>query len=131
MQVEGRGMPKDITIVLQNRPGTLADASEALGRAGVNIEGGCGFPCQGEGIFHVLVQDASRAREAAEAVGLEVRDERDVVVTRVEDRPGTLGALLRRIAAAGVNVDLIYNSVAGEVVLGGDDLGKMRSLTEA
>jgi hypothetical protein len=37
-------MPKDLTIILTNRPGTLADAAEALGRAGVNIRGGCGVP---------------------------------------------------------------------------------------
>lgn len=69
-------MPKDLTIILTNRPGTLADAAEALGRAGVNIRGGCGFPAGGEGIFHVLVDDPSAARAALSEAGLEVRDER-------------------------------------------------------
>jgi hypothetical protein len=31
---------KDLAILLENRPGTLADMGEALGRAGVSIEGG-------------------------------------------------------------------------------------------
>jgi hypothetical protein len=120
-------MPKDLTIVLVDRPGTLADASEALGRAGVNIDGACGFGCAGEGIYHVLVEDGAAARRALEAAGHEVRAERDVLVCPVADTPGAGGAILRRIADAGVNVDLIYlTSAGGELVLGADDLEKAR-----
>lgn len=115
-------MPKDLTVVLVNRPGTLADAGEALGRAGINVDGVCGFPSGTEGILHVLVEDASAARDALTAAGLEVRDERDVVVTSVEDRPGAGGALLRRVAEAGANVDLIYLTTDGRLVLSGGDV---------
>ena len=115
-------MPTDLTVVLVNRPGTLADAAEALGRAGINIDGVCGFPAGSEGIMHVLVEDATAAREALTAAGLEVRDERDVVVTSVEDRPGTGGALLRRVADAGANVDLLYLTMDGRLVLSGGDV---------
>jgi len=55
-------MPKDLTVVLEDRPGTLADVGEALGKAGINIDGLCGFPCQGKGILHILVEDAAAAR---------------------------------------------------------------------
>jgi len=120
-------MPRDLTVILVNRPGTLADAAEALGRAGVNIEGACGFPAVGEGIFHVLVEDAPAARQALEAAGLEVRAERDVVLLdQLPREPGTLGAALRRIADAGVNVDLIYPTEDGRVVLSGDDVDALR-----
>ena len=120
-------MPKDLMVILVNRPGTLADAAEALGRAGVNIEGGCGFPAGGEGVLHVLVEDAAGARRAIEQAGLEVREERDVVVLDpLPDQPGTLGAALRRIADAGVNVDLLYSAADGRVVLGGADLAGLR-----
>jgi hypothetical protein len=115
-------MPKDLTVVLVNRPGTLADAGEALGRAGINIGGVCGFPSGTEGIMHVLVEDAPGARDALTAAGLEVRDERDVVVTSVEDQPGAGGALLRRVAEAGANVDLIYLTTDGRLVLSGGDV---------
>lgn len=115
-------MPKDLTVVLANRPGTLADAAQALGRAGINIDGVCGFPSGSEGIMHLLVEDASGARDALTAAGLEVRDERDVVVTSVEDRPGSGGELLRRVADAGTNVDLLYLTMDGRLVLSGDDV---------
>ncbi len=32
-------MAKDLTVILEDRPGTIADMGEALGKAGVNIEG--------------------------------------------------------------------------------------------
>jgi len=125
---DGRlAMPTDLSVVLVDRPGTLADAAEALGRAGINIDGVCGFPAGGEGIMHVLVEDATAAREALTAAGLEVRDERDVVVTSVEDRPGTAGALLRRIADAGANVDLLYLTMDGRLVLSGADVAAIES----
>ncbi|MBW3665813.1 MAG: amino acid-binding protein [Actinobacteria bacterium] len=119
-------MPTDLTIILDNRPGTIAAAGEALGGAGVNIEGTCGFPCGGEGILHVLVEDAGTARQAAEDAGFEVRDERDVVVVDIDDQPGALGELTRRIADQGVNVDLVYLATATRVVLGGDDVEGIR-----
>ena len=114
-------MPKDLTVILTNRPGTLAEASEAVGRAGINIDGGCGFPCGSEGIFHILVEDVERARRALEEAGLECRDEREVVVTNIENRPGGLGQTLRPLADQGINVDLLYLTGDGRLVLGADD----------
>jgi hypothetical protein len=114
---------KDLTVMLSNKPGTLADAFEALGQAGVNVVGACGFPAAGEGILHVLVEDVDAARRAVEAAGLVVRDERDVVILNpLPNQAGTGGALLRRIANQGVNVDLAYLTEDGRVVLSGGDV---------
>lgn len=115
-------MPKDLTVVLVDRPGTLADAAQALGRAGINIDGVCGFPAGSDGIMHVLVDDGTAARDALTGAGLEVRAEREVVVTSVEDRPGAGGELLRRVADAGANVDLLYLTMDGRLVLSGGDV---------
>ncbi len=120
-------MPTDLTIILQNRPGTIADLGEAMGRAGVNMRGACGFECGGVGIMHVVVDDAATARRAAEDAGLEVRAEREVIVVPVEDRPGSAGEITRRIADAGVNVDLIYLTQDGQLVLGPDDVDRARA----
>lgn len=120
-------MATDLTIVLMNRPGTLAEAAESLGGAGINIDGTCGFPSGGEGIMHVLVEDAEGARAAIERAGLEVRSKREVVVLdRLPERPGSLGEALRRIASAGVNVDLLYLTTDGRVVLSGEDFAALQ-----
>ncbi len=57
-------MATDLTVILEDRPGTLADVGEALGEAGINIDGMCGFPCEGRGRLHVLVDDPVNARRA-------------------------------------------------------------------
>lgn len=124
-------MPKDLTVVLEDRPGTLAALGEALGKAGVNIEGICGVQAGERGVIHLLVEDGAAARRAVEAVGIEVRDERDVLVLEVQDRPGVLGAVARRIADAGVNVDLIYLATHTRLVIGADDLARARTAAEA
>jgi len=120
-------MAKDLTVILEDRPGTLADIGEALGKAGINIDGLCGFPCQGKGVIHILVEDAAAARRALEERGLEVRDECQVLVLEVEDRPGAFGDVTRRIANAGVNIDLTYPATNNRLVIGADDLDKART----
>src|SRR5213079_2847347 len=61
-------MPKDLTIVLQDRPGELARLGEATGSTGVNIQGMCAMTGEGRGVIHLLFSDdqASRARHALE-----------------------------------------------------------------
>lgn len=115
-------MTFDLTISLLDRPGSLAAACDALGRAGVNIEGACGFVCQGLGVFHLLVGDNARAQRALIDAGFELLDERQVALTAVDNRPGAAAELLRRIADAGVNVDLLYSTLDGRLVLSGADL---------
>ena len=119
-------MATDLTVVLENRPGTLADLGGALGNAGVNIEGGAGFPCEGRGMIHVLVDDAATARNALMASGITIENEREVLVLDVEDKPGVLGETARRLGSAGVNIDLIYLATRTRVVIGVDDLDKAR-----
>jgi hypothetical protein len=116
----------DLTVGLVNQPGTLLRASDALARAGLNIEGACGYVCEGQGVFHVLVEEAERARRALLDAGLEIQEERQVVVTPIENRPGSASAVLRRVAEAGANVDLLYTTPDGRLVLGGDDLHAIR-----
>ena len=119
-------MPTNLRINLENRPGTLADAAEALGKAGINIMGGAGMGTNGGGHAYFLVEDAATARQALEAAGLEVLGEDEAIVTGIEDKAGALGAIARRVADAGVNITFVYLTADGRLVLGGDDLEKAR-----
>lgn len=120
-------MAKDLTILLEDRPGTLADLGEALGRAGINIDGMCGFACEGKGVLHILVEDAVGARQVLEDAGFEVDSGREVLVIEAEDRPGSLGEVARKIASAGANIELIYKATQTKLVIEVDDLEKARS----
>lgn len=121
-------MATDLTVGLVNQPGTLLRATDALGRAGVNIEGACAFVCDGQGVYHVLVEDRERARRALIDSGLEIQAERQVVLAPVENRPGAAAALFRSIARASANIDLLYMTVDGRMVLCGDDVQHIRSV---
>lgn len=124
-------MAKDLTIYLGDHPGSLAKVGEALGKAGVNIDGICGVTVQGKGVIHVLVADAAKARRTLEANHIDVAKETDVVVLDVEDRPGVLGNVARRLANAGVNLHIAYLATSSKLVVGADDLEKVRAIAEA
>jgi hypothetical protein len=122
-----KNMATDLTVILADHPGTLAALGEALGNAGINIDGMCGFPCEGKGVLHILVEDAAAARIALTQTGHEVRDEREVLVIEIEDRPGAFGEMARRIADAEVNFDLTYLATNTRLVVGAGDLDKARA----
>jgi hypothetical protein len=113
-------MAKDLTVSLEDRPGTLADLGEALGKAGVNIEGICGLGVEGRGIIHVLVEDATKAKQALEGAGIKVEGEADALVMDVvgdQDRPGALGEMARAVSNAGVNIQACYLATKSRGVL--------------
>jgi hypothetical protein len=120
-------MAKDLTVSLEDRPGALAAFGEATGGAGINIEGMSGDARQVD-LLHILVEDAEGARQALTDAGIEIRDERDVLVVEVDDLPGTMGTVARKLADAGVNVDLCYATFGGcRLVLGVDDMEKAKA----
>ena len=123
---------QDVAIALENRPGALAEMGEALGRAGVSVEGGGAWVVGGEGAAHFLFEDGGAARAALEAANIRVLSVRDVLVQRLrQDRPGQLGLLARRMADAGVNIEVLYSDHEHQLILVVDDLAAGRAVSEA
>lgn len=122
-------MARDITVILEDKPGTLAAMGNALGDAGINIKGGCGLPFEGKGIIHLLVDDPDAAMVALSDVGIEAHSPVPVIQKKFQDRPGELGELTARMGDAGINVYMFYLSAGGEIVLGVDDIAKARPLS--
>lgn len=117
----------DITLTLEDRPGALAEAGAALGRAGVSIEGGGAWVVKGTGTAHFLVADRNTARSALEAAGIRVDVVRDVVMQKLNpSETGPLGKLTRCIADAGVNIEVLYSDHDHQLVLVVDDFEKGR-----
>ena len=121
----------DICVRLEDRPGALADFGEALGRAGVGLEGGGIFTAAGAGWAHFLVANGAAARAAAEGAGLDVRAVRPVLIRRLDqDRPGELGAIARALAEAGVNIETQYSDHDNRLILIVDDPATAARVTE-
>jgi hypothetical protein len=120
---------RDLMFILPYQAGTLAQLTEAISQAGVNLHGCAGQQFGPEGIIHLLVDDAASAgaRRAAEQAGFVVRGEREVIVAPIEDRPGGLASLLGPLAAAGVNADLLYLATDSRVVIGVEDLERAQA----
>jgi hypothetical protein len=120
-------MSKDLTLILEDQPGSLAKVGEALGKAGINIDGICGVTFEGKGVIHVLVEDAVLARRVLEANLIPVAGELEVLVLEVVDQPSVLGNIARRLSTAGVNVHLAYLATSTRLVLGVNDVEKARA----
>ena len=122
----------DLTIALDDRPGALAEMGEALGRAGVSVEGGGAWVVGGTGVAHFLFEDGDAARKALQAAGIRVLEGREVLVQRLkQDVPGQLGLLTRRMAEAGVNIEVLYSDHNHQLILVVDDLARGRTVSEA
>lgn len=122
----------DLSILLGDRPGALAAMGDALGNSGVSIEGGGVFVANGRGIAHFLFHDGNAAREALERAGITVLAVNDVLVQRLkQDEPGQLGKIARRMADAGVNIEVMYSDHDHQLILVVDDMTKGRAVSEA
>jgi hypothetical protein len=105
---------------------------ECLGRAGVSIEGGGAWVVDGRGIAHFLFEDGAAARHALETAGLRVVAERDVLAVRLkQDVSGQLGLLTRRMAEAGVNIEVLYSDHNHRLILVVDDMTRAQAVAEA
>ena len=123
---------RDLAIRLENRPRAIAEMGEALGKAGVSVEGGGGFVFDGKAIAHFLFEDASAARQALEENGIEVLEDREVLVQKLnQEQPGQLGKISRLMAEAGVNIEVIYSDHQNQLILVVDDLEKGRAVSNA
>lgn len=122
----------DVCMTLDDRSGALAEMGEALGRAGVSVEGGGAWVVDGRGVAHFLVTDGAAARRALEEAGIHVASVREVVTTRLDQsRPGQLGALTRLMADAGVNIEVLYSDHEHRLVLVVDDVPRAREVADS
>jgi len=120
-------MAVDLVIDIENSPGALAEVAAAISDAGVNI---AAATCIGPGEraeLHILVPHAEAVKHSLAISHVAVTAEREVVVVDVEDSPGVLADLTRKIARAGVNLELVYVATRNRIVFGAADVAALRS----
>ena len=121
-------MATDLTLYLDDQPGELARVGDVLGQAGANIAGLCALPSGGgQAEVHILVQDATAAFEALQSAGIRIAAEQVVLVLKIEDRPGALGEIARRLGEARVNLTMAYLATNTRLVLAADNLAVAKS----
>ncbi|MDQ2934733.1 MAG: ACT domain-containing protein [Chloroflexota bacterium] len=111
-------------IELENKPGGLAKVAEAIAERGINITGISAVASGQGGAIGLVTNDEDGTRQALDRAGITYRSI-ELVGAQLQDRPGTLADAARRLADAGVNVELVLpTGVSGStisVVLGVDD----------
>ena len=120
-------MAFDLVIDIENTPGALAEVAAAITDAGVNLAAATCLRPDDRAELHILVPHVEAAKHLLAISHLAVSREREVVVVEVEDRPGVLADLTRRIAQAGVNLDLVYVATRNRVVFGAPDIEALRT----
>jgi hypothetical protein len=113
---------KDLEIVLENKPGSLADMGEILGKNKISLEGGGVFQIGNNAIAHFLVEEAERARDILENAGIKCVRINDVLIQKLrQDTPGQLGSFCRQLANAGVNILVQYSDHSNQLIVVVDD----------
>ena len=120
-------MAVDLVIDVQNEPGALAEVAAAISDAGVNIAAATCVGAAERAELHILVPHAEAAKHALATAGVVVSGEHEVVVVDVHDRPGVLADLTRKIARAGVDLELVYVATQNRVVFGARDIDALRA----
>ncbi|MEI6125073.1 MAG: ACT domain-containing protein [Pseudomonadota bacterium] len=100
-------MLKQISVVLKNSPGTLAEMSEILGKEGINIRAVSVADTSEVSTVRFVVDDPTKAMNILKAHGYTVY-ETDVLAVETPDHPGGLTAVVRPLKEAQINVLYLY-----------------------
>lgn len=123
-------MATDLTVLLDDRAGQLAHMGEALGDAGVTIEGFSATTDNGLGVVHVLVDNAMVAQNALILADIKVEGDADAIVIDLTaeeaGKPGALGRIAGKVATAGINISVAYLATRDRAVLVTNDNERAR-----
>ena len=122
---------KDIEILLENVPGSLALLGETLGKNQVSLEGGGVFQTGNMSVAHFLVEDPLKTKDVLQTVGISVVKINDILIQKLrQDVPGQLGMFCRRLADAGINILVQYSDHANQLIVVVDDIEKGKLVSE-
>jgi hypothetical protein len=99
---------KQLSVFLENAPGRLYEATQALGDAGLNLRSLSICDTAGFGVLRILVSDVVKARRIIMEKQLPARVD-DVVAIEIDDTPGSLANnVLKLFLETQVNVEYMY-----------------------
>ena len=122
---------KSIRVVVPNRPGLLAELTEVLASRGIDIAQIVVETHDAGAVVRMEVQDDNAALGVLTDAGYHAVTD-DVLLARIEDRPGSLAALSRRLADAKLDIRSLHHvrreSGFALVAVSTDDNGRAREL---
>lgn len=101
---------QQLSVMLENRRGALAEICSELAKVAVNILAFMAPDQAGVAPVRLVTNSPETARKVCESLGLKYAQE-EVLAARVSDRPGALGRLTRKLADHGIDVNYAYGSI--------------------
>jgi len=98
---------EQISVFLENRSGRLAEITEVLARAGINIRALSIADTADFGILRLIVNQPEKATHVLKEGGFTVV-KTEMVALEIPDRPGGLWGVLQTLDQAGINVEYMY-----------------------
>ena len=98
-------MEKEFNVRLANKTGELARVTEVLQKDGVNIRSISTEP-KAE-VVRLITSDPEKTRQSLSRSEMQF-SERNLLVAKLEDKPGELARISRALAKEGVNIDAAY-----------------------
>ena len=105
---------KQISVFLENRPGTLAEATDVLSQGGVNLRTLCVADTRDFGIMRLIADDQEKALNVLKEAGY-ATTVTPVLAAIIPDDPGSMSKVLHALAAAGISVEYTYAFLAEKV----------------
>ena len=100
---------KQLSVSVENRPGTLARVARVLGDAKVNILAFLTTTSGEEGAVHLVVDNVDKAKKVLDSAGLSY-SEADVLHVELSNVPGALGKFAEKLAAKEINITSGYQT---------------------
>lgn len=120
---------KQISIIIDNTPGTLARISGALLQEGINVEGFAAWGESDHGVVRLVCDKPLKALDLLEEAGM-IALQHDILEVSCRNQPGALNELALKLAQADVNINYAYGSTPeadkGSIYLAVTDLAKAR-----
>ncbi len=98
---------KQLSVFVENKPGRLADITEILGDANIDIRAISVADTTDFGILRLIVNNPDEAYAALKAAGLTVTIT-SVIAVGIDDEPGKFSVALRLLANANIIVEYMY-----------------------
>ena len=106
-------MIRQISVFVENQPGSMMNVTSVLTEAGVNIRAISTFDTPEFGIMRLVVDDPVSAKNSLTAKGFVTRVS-NVIGVELKDEQGNLNQMLKILADGKINIDYIYSFVIRE-----------------
>lgn len=105
---------EQITLLLENRPGILAELCANLNQRGVSIRAISTHESADATRTRLLVDQIELAKEVATGLGVSFTCA-DCLELQLANEPGAIAAAARQLALAGINIDYLYAAAPPDV----------------